>query len=96
MAALQQFRIRVDEVLQYVWDPIGISGAPEARDEYHNYVQQVLNLALADDEDRLAEHLHSLETKHMGLTGDKAHCCEVAELLMRWKLNLVEPGEAAT
>lgn len=32
---------RIDEVLHYVWDPIGISGVPEARDEYHSYLPVV-------------------------------------------------------
>lgn len=25
----------VDEVLHFIWDPIGVRGFPEARDEYH-------------------------------------------------------------
>ena len=28
---------RVDEVLHYLWDPIGVAGIPEARDEYYGY-----------------------------------------------------------
>lgn len=35
----------VDEVLHYVWDPIGgVSRAPEARDEYTAYALQVLKM----------------------------------------------------
>ncbi len=35
---------RVDEVLHYLWDPIGVSDVPGARDEYHSYVPQVFSL----------------------------------------------------
>jgi hypothetical protein len=29
---------RTDEVLHYIWDPIGVAGVPEARDEYDSYL----------------------------------------------------------
>lgn len=29
---------RVDEVLFYVWDPIGVANSPAARDEYYGYL----------------------------------------------------------
>lgn len=35
---------RVDEVLHYVWDPIGVSDAPEARDEYFSYLPIVFGM----------------------------------------------------
>jgi hypothetical protein len=35
---------RTDEVLHYIWDPIGIAGAPEARYEYHSYLPHVFSL----------------------------------------------------
>ena len=31
----------IGEILHYVWDPIGIAGVPQARDEYDSYVAQV-------------------------------------------------------
>ncbi len=34
----------VDEVLHYIWDPIGVSGSPEARDEYQGYLPHVFGL----------------------------------------------------
>jgi len=39
-----ELRRRVDEVLYYVWDPIGVNDEPCARSEYENYVPQVLKL----------------------------------------------------
>ncbi len=36
---------RIDEVLFYVWDPIGVNvyGEPTARDEYSGYVPRLLD-----------------------------------------------------
>ena len=36
--------MRVDEVLHYLWDPIGVSDFPEARDEYTSYAGVVFSL----------------------------------------------------
>lgn len=33
--------LRINEVLYYVWDPIGVADTPRARDEYDSYVLQV-------------------------------------------------------
>ena len=33
---------RLDEVAHYIWDPIGISNVPDARDEYRAYLRDVL------------------------------------------------------
>jgi len=38
----------VDEVLFYVWDPIGINDDPTVRDEYYSYVPQVFEYLRAD------------------------------------------------
>ena len=38
------FRARVDEVLHYLWDPIGVSGVPAARDEYESYAGVVFSM----------------------------------------------------
>jgi hypothetical protein len=37
----------VDEVLHYVWDPIGVAGAPRARDEYFSYLPKVYGMVKA-------------------------------------------------
>lgn len=34
----------VDEVLYYVWDPIGINDEPMARSEYYDYVPRVFEI----------------------------------------------------
>jgi hypothetical protein len=77
---------RTDEVLHYVWDPIGVSTAPEARDEYHSYLPQVFGLLKANaDAERIASYLTEIATTHMGLEQDHGHDLEVAKLLLHWQ-----------
>jgi hypothetical protein len=38
----------VGEVMHYIWDPIGVAGVPQARDEYYSYVPQVFGLLIKD------------------------------------------------
>ncbi len=82
---------RVGEILHYVWDPIGISGAPQTRDEYDNYIPGVVALLMAGkSEEDIARHLYHIEGETMGLTvGSRPsdHTEEVAGMLVehaRW------------
>ncbi len=76
---------RVGEVLHYVWDPIGVSGIPQARDEYDMYVLSVVSLlenrASASD---LAKHLNSIAVDRMGLQSNLEHANQVANILLDW------------
>ncbi len=60
---------RADEILHYIWDPIGVSGVAEARDEYDSYIPQIVQM-LFDGKgvDAIAQHLYSIEGNQMGLT----------------------------
>lgn len=82
----------VDEVLHYVWDPFGVSRAPEARGEYRAYLPQVF--ALVRDGAAAAEiaaHLSGFAVDGMGLDGNAVvDDLEVAELLVRWR-EVVKP-----
>jgi hypothetical protein len=40
----QELMIAIDEVVHYLWDPIGIAWLPEARDEYKGYIPKLLIL----------------------------------------------------
>ncbi len=42
---------RIDEVLYYVWDPIGVSDEPCARAEYSSYTRKILTYVLIEDFD---------------------------------------------
>ncbi|MEC5386638.1 hypothetical protein VVD49_12955 [Uliginosibacterium sp. H3] len=76
----------VDEVLHYVWDPIGISRIPQARDEYHAYLPQVFALLIGNaDEEGIASYLHETATGRMGLPADLQREGNVARVLMEWR-----------
>ena len=76
----------IDEVLHYVWDPIGVRGVPQARDEYHAYLPQVFGM-LRDgaDESKISAYLTSVTTERMGLFSRPDHDREVARVLLNWK-----------
>jgi hypothetical protein len=53
-------------VLHYLWDPIGVAGIPEARDEYYGYLPQVFNLLKANaGADEIANYLFEVATRSM-------------------------------
>jgi hypothetical protein len=81
---------RVDEVLHYVWDPIGVAGEPMARDEYHSYLPQVFQqLKSGGTAQDIADYLYNVTTDRMGLSGNRKHDEEVAAVLIGW-MNAVQ------
>ncbi len=82
---------RVGEVLHYLWDPIGVSGDPYARDEYDSYVPRVVaRLETEDGEAEIAEYLLKLESGSMGLVPNRERANAVAQILRAWKDTLDE------
>lgn len=76
----------VDEVLHYVWDPIGVASVPQARDEYHGYLSQVFGLVReASSLTAIADYLTRITVDCMGLDPRPEHDREVAELLLEWR-----------
>jgi len=76
----------VDEVLHDVWDPIGVSGVPHAREEYLGYLPDVLGLLLnGATEKSIATYLGEVVTNRMGLSANPSHDREVASALIDWK-----------
>lgn len=77
---------RIDEVLFYVWDPIGVSNEPFARAEYKSYVPEVLRLVEGSEKIKpISDYLSKIVTENMGLSSNQKHCDECAELLLRHK-----------
>jgi len=77
---------RTDEVLHYLWDPCGVSDAPEARDEYFGYLPVVFNLLKNGAEaDAIAKYLFSVETERMGATGNLDSLQKIDWLLVSWR-----------
>lgn len=86
----QELYHRVDEVLHYIWDPIGVSSAPTARDEYYSYLPRVFGLLKVNaDVGQIADYLFEISTKQMGLAGRHAHDLQVAEVLLDWKATIL-------
>ncbi|UCF43739.1 MAG: hypothetical protein JSV99_02075 [Planctomycetota bacterium] len=82
---------RVDEVLFYVWDPIGVNGEPLARGEYESYVPQVVKLVEANDDIRaISKHLAKIVSSRMGMSPNKKQCDYAAEMLLRHKKAVIE------
>jgi hypothetical protein len=80
---------RVDEVLHYVWDPIGVAGVPEARDEYYTYLPHVFSLLQRGaPPEEITRYLFHTATEHMGLSGSaqlQKRAEEVTEILEKWR-----------
>ncbi|MES2971428.1 MAG: hypothetical protein V4702_03850 [Patescibacteria group bacterium] len=60
---------RIDEVLQYIWDPIGVAGEPAARDEYDHYLPELLNAILGGaSKESVVDILNKIAADSMELT----------------------------
>jgi len=81
---------RIDEILFYKWDPIGISDSDWARDEYQPYLPRVFAFALeSDSPESIAEFLEVVSTEGMGLFAASEHNRKIAELIIEVKKGLV-------
>ena len=82
---------RVDEILFYLWDPIGICDIPMARDEYQSYLPQVFKLLINDSKDHeVSAYLIKVESGSMGMSAKSKKALEVARLLVETKEALLE------
>ena len=80
---------RVDEVLYYLWDPIGVATSPAARDEYQMYLPTVFTMLHEGmDASPIAVYLDGVVTDRMGLDANPEHSKRVAELLLDWKTEI--------
>ena len=58
----QELYRRTDEILHYIWDPIGVSDVPLARDEYYSYLPRVFSRLIEDCKyHEIAEYLVKVE-----------------------------------
>jgi hypothetical protein len=59
---------RIDEILWNDWDPIGVSGSSDGRDEYYAYLPHVFRMALKNTApSSIAEYLNNVAANRMGL-----------------------------
>lgn len=77
---------RIDEILWFDWDPIGINAIDAARDEYYSYLFPLMNMVLdGTNREQVATYLYECETVNMGMVGNKSHCEYVAGLICEAK-----------
>jgi hypothetical protein len=82
---------RINEVLHYIWDPIGVRGDPSARDEYDSYVPDVHSLLESGSTaEQIATHLDEIATERMGLRSNMEHNRATAQRLLDWRAVLLE------
>ena len=81
--------MRIDEILYYKWDPIGISDGDWARDEYQSYLPRVFAHALeSSSPEPIANYLSSVSTESMGLSHAPEHDTKIAKLILEVKEGL--------
>ncbi|MES1947392.1 hypothetical protein C84B14_08587 [Salinisphaera sp. C84B14] len=82
-----------DEILHYLWDPIGVAGIAEARDEYYAYLPEVFGLLLAaKNESEIAAYLTRVESQRMGGTPDNTSNIKIAGMLIDARKALLDHG----
>ncbi len=84
---LYEISRRVGEVMHDLWDPIGVSQEPYARDEYDAYVPVVTGMLMRGaGENEIASYLTRTSTETMGLSGTsvgRSHDEKIAKLLVQ-------------
>jgi hypothetical protein len=83
---IEELRRRVDEILYYIWDPIGVAAEPSTRDEYERYVAGLISLLETNaDSKEIAAYLDDIAKNRMGLQTNDKHSLGVARLVLAWK-----------
>lgn len=77
---------RIDEVLFYLWDPIGVNDEPNARDEYETYASLTFGLLIrgATAED-IATYLAEVQIELMEQDADITKNKKIADILVKWR-----------
>ncbi len=82
----KQLLKRVDEILYYLWDPIGVNDEPAARSEYANYSSRICSMLIEGKTEReIATRLNQFENDNMGLTINEKHALRIAGILKNAK-----------
>ncbi len=72
----------VEIVLHWAWDPIGVGGIIEARNEYDSYALPLLEmLERGAPDEEVADYLTSIEANRMGLKANTNKNADIAAML---------------
>jgi hypothetical protein len=81
----KQLYARIDEVVFYIWDPIGISDSPCVRDEYYSYLPEIYTRVKIGDRTELFNYLEWVVSNRIGLFFDNDKAIKTIIILMEWK-----------
>jgi hypothetical protein len=76
---------RIDEVVHYIWDPIGVSSFPGARDEYYSYLPEIHEYVKSGDTAALKKYMTWLAIEHMGLNDNQDSTQAAISIILEWK-----------
>lgn len=80
---------RIDEIVFYRWDPIGISDSDWPRDEYETYVPRIFRVVMEKDSpEPIAALLGNIQMEFMGLSESRQRNLAVAEQMLSIKATL--------
>ena len=89
----KRYHQAIKNILLNEWDPIGVSGIPEAQDEYDSYVPGIYKRLISrSQENEIFEYLWEIETQYMGLFGNRRHTQAIAGKLVRL-VDKIESGK---
>ncbi len=80
-----ELRCRVDEVLFYKWDPMGINHYVTASAEYRSYISRILQELKIGDLNRIIAQLKDIQINSMRLNNEEGNIKEIVELLLSHK-----------
>lgn len=88
----QLFKQRIEEILYYVWDPIGVNDfGPASWGEYDSYAGVVWHMALeGKSQSEISTYLTSVVVDRMELPAKSRKDDAVAELVLDWKEHIEE------
>src|SRR4030095_11921786 len=79
----KRYHVAIQKILLNDWDPIGIVGVFQAKDEYDGYVPEIHAILIRHaSKQQLIDHLWWIETVHMGLCGNRGKTEAIAEQLL--------------
>ena len=81
---------RVEEVVYYIWDPIGVCEIPQARDEYNGYMMAIFGRVKAGKEEDIVDFMRWAASENMGLSFDEVNARKAAKVMLAWNQHINE------
>ena len=76
---------RIDEVVHYVWDPVGVSDHPQARREYRTYIKPLYEHVKNGGLEDILAYMKQITTENMGLHFNEYHAIRAAQVMLDWR-----------